>query len=242
MQAQSEREFLPEGAIVMMDSLAGRKLADIIAQPERRRRRGEPLPAAVRVATGPRADPAGPRRGGRGRGAGRSRGRRRRAGRRRRHGHDPRCRLGRGAASCVAGTSSLPTARTARCGSASASGSTAAASSRTASRSTSPPTCGRRWRASPSASSTSTTPSFGGFFRLDKDCRSGFLVVNTVGEPGVAGAADAAVDTSEARLVELVRVGRRRARPGRADRRARPLAGDRRRGRALPAGPGLPGR
>ena len=30
MKAQSEREFLPEGAIVMMDSLAGRKLADII--------------------------------------------------------------------------------------------------------------------------------------------------------------------------------------------------------------------
>ena len=31
VKAQSEREFLPEGAIVMMDSLAGRKLADIIA-------------------------------------------------------------------------------------------------------------------------------------------------------------------------------------------------------------------
>ena len=30
VKAQSEREFLPEGAIVMMDSLAGRKLADII--------------------------------------------------------------------------------------------------------------------------------------------------------------------------------------------------------------------
>ena len=31
MRAQSEREFLPEGAIVMMDNLSGRKLADIIA-------------------------------------------------------------------------------------------------------------------------------------------------------------------------------------------------------------------
>ena len=30
VKAQSEREFLPEGAIVMMESLAGRKLADII--------------------------------------------------------------------------------------------------------------------------------------------------------------------------------------------------------------------
>jgi putative polyketide hydroxylase len=31
VKAQSAREFLPEGAIVMMESLAGRKLADIIA-------------------------------------------------------------------------------------------------------------------------------------------------------------------------------------------------------------------
>src|SRR5262245_17231693 len=30
VKAQSEREFLPEGAIVMMDNLSGRKLADII--------------------------------------------------------------------------------------------------------------------------------------------------------------------------------------------------------------------
>ena len=29
-----------------------------------------------------------------------------------------------------------------------------------------------------------SNPVFGGFFRLSKDCRSGFLVVNTVGEPG----------------------------------------------------------
>ena len=28
--AQSEREFLPEGALIAMDSLAGEKLADII--------------------------------------------------------------------------------------------------------------------------------------------------------------------------------------------------------------------
>ena len=26
---------------------------------------------------------------------------------------------------------------------------------------------------------------FGGFFRLDKDCQSGFLVVNTVGDPKI---------------------------------------------------------
>ena len=50
-------------------------------------------------------------------------------------------------------------------------------------------------------------PAFGGFFRLSKDCQSGFLVVNTVGDPSAGAASDAAADTSEARLVELVRIG-----------------------------------
>jgi hypothetical protein len=50
-------------------------------------------------------------------------------------------------------------------------------------------------------------PLFGGFFRLDKSCESGFLVVNTVGDPTSAAAADAAADTSESRLIELVRAG-----------------------------------
>src|SRR5262249_31099599 len=47
----------------------------------------------------------------------------------------------------------------------------------------------------------------GGFFRMNKDCQSGFLSVNTVGDPKVdpVAAANAAADTSEARLVELVR-------------------------------------
>jgi 2-polyprenyl-6-methoxyphenol hydroxylase-like FAD-dependent oxidoreductase len=49
--------------------------------------------------------------------------------------------------------------------------------------------------------------SLGGFFRLDRSCESGFLVVNTVGRPGAADAAEPAADTSEARLVELVRIG-----------------------------------
>jgi 2-polyprenyl-6-methoxyphenol hydroxylase-like FAD-dependent oxidoreductase len=48
---------------------------------------------------------------------------------------------------------------------------------------------------------------FGGFFRLDKSCESGFLVVNTVGDPTVPGAPEPATDTSEARLIELVRTG-----------------------------------
>jgi 2-polyprenyl-6-methoxyphenol hydroxylase-like FAD-dependent oxidoreductase len=52
-------------------------------------------------------------------------------------------------------------------------------------------------------------PMFGGFFRLQKDCQSGFMVVNTVGDPKVdpIKAANAAADTSEARLIELVRAG-----------------------------------
>ena len=49
----------------------------------------------------------------------------------------------------------------------------------------------------------------GGFFRMNKDCQSGFLAVNTVGDPKVdpAAAANAAANTSEERLVELVRAG-----------------------------------
>ena len=51
-------------------------------------------------------------------------------------------------------------------------------------------------------------PVFGGFFRLAKDCQSGFLAVNTMGDPDTdPDVANAARDTSEARLVELVRVG-----------------------------------
>jgi hypothetical protein len=51
-------------------------------------------------------------------------------------------------------------------------------------------------------------PVFGGFFRLAKDCQSGFLAVNTVGDPGSdPDVANAARDTSESRLIELVRVG-----------------------------------
>jgi 2-polyprenyl-6-methoxyphenol hydroxylase-like FAD-dependent oxidoreductase len=51
-------------------------------------------------------------------------------------------------------------------------------------------------------------PVFGGFFRLAKDCRSGFLVVNTVGDPRTnPDAANAAKDTSVERMIEFVRAG-----------------------------------
>lgn len=50
---------------------------------------------------------------------------------------------------------------------------------------------------------------FGGFFRFAKDCQSGFLGVNTVGDPKAdpVAAANAAADISEARLTEIVRAG-----------------------------------
>ena len=52
-------------------------------------------------------------------------------------------------------------------------------------------------------------PLLGGFFRMEKSCTTGFLVVNTVGDPKVdpRAAADAAADVSEKRLIELVRAG-----------------------------------
>ncbi len=52
-------------------------------------------------------------------------------------------------------------------------------------------------------------PTLGGFFRMEKNCTTGFLVVNTVGDPKVdpRAAADAAADVSEKRLIELVRAG-----------------------------------
>jgi 2-polyprenyl-6-methoxyphenol hydroxylase-like FAD-dependent oxidoreductase len=54
-----------------------------------------------------------------------------------------------------------------------------------------------------------SNPKLGGFFRMEKDCRRGFLVVNTVGDPKVdpQAAANAAADVSEKRLIEFVRIG-----------------------------------
>jgi 2-polyprenyl-6-methoxyphenol hydroxylase-like FAD-dependent oxidoreductase len=50
-------------------------------------------------------------------------------------------------------------------------------------------------------------PVLGGFFRLEKSSQRGFLVVNTVGDPYAdpAAAANAAADISHERLVDLVR-------------------------------------
>jgi 2-polyprenyl-6-methoxyphenol hydroxylase-like FAD-dependent oxidoreductase len=50
-------------------------------------------------------------------------------------------------------------------------------------------------------------PELSGFFRLDKDAGSGFLVVNTVGDTSKPEAANPASNVSEPRLIELVRAG-----------------------------------
>ena len=46
-----------------------------------------------------------------------------------------------------------------------------------------------------------------GFFRMDRECKSGFLVVSTVGDPKSPDAANPAADIREERLKELVRAG-----------------------------------
>jgi 2-polyprenyl-6-methoxyphenol hydroxylase-like FAD-dependent oxidoreductase len=50
-----------------------------------------------------------------------------------------------------------------------------------------------------------TNPALSGFFRLDKDGNSGFLVVNTVGDTSRPEAANPAADVSRPHLVDLVR-------------------------------------
>lgn len=50
-------------------------------------------------------------------------------------------------------------------------------------------------------------PALSGFIRLDKDNQAGFLVVNTVGDTSRPETANAAGDTSETRLLELLRAG-----------------------------------
>lgn len=52
-------------------------------------------------------------------------------------------------------------------------------------------------------------PVLAGFFRMNRSARVGFLGVNTIGDPraDAAAAMNAAVDVSEARMIELVRAG-----------------------------------
>ena len=167
-----------------MDSLAGRKLADIIGS----------LNAGVEALspcrrlfiTQPGLEPILRRRA-RGAGAQVLEGHEivgHPAGRDRRHGDgDRRRRATRTAYARAEAIWSAPMARTARCASCSASRSTAAACSRTALRSISMPTFAPQLCGKPLSVIYINNPAFGGFFRLEKDCQSGFLVVNTVGDP-----------------------------------------------------------
>ncbi|HEU4625520.1 MAG TPA: FAD-dependent monooxygenase [Steroidobacteraceae bacterium] len=52
-------------------------------------------------------------------------------------------------------------------------------------------------------------PVLGGFFRMNRSAQAGFLAVNTIGDPkqDPQAASNAAADVSEARLIELVRAG-----------------------------------
>ncbi len=67
-------------------------------------------------------------------------------------------------------------------------------------------------------------PRLSGFFRLDKDMKSGFLCVNTVGDTSKPEAGNAAADVSEPRLIELVRAGVGARRHSGDDRRRCALA------------------
>jgi 2-polyprenyl-6-methoxyphenol hydroxylase-like FAD-dependent oxidoreductase len=206
VKAQSAREFLPEGAIVMMDSLAGRKLADIIASlnegveevsPCRRlfvsqpglepilRRRAEAAGATVlegHEVIGVRQDADGVVVTARDVDTGQELERRGRYLIAADGAHSPVRSLlgipfeGRGVFS-----NSMTIYFTADLR---------------------PQMAGK-----PLSVIYINNAVFGGFFRLDKSCESGFLVVNTVGDPTSGAAADAAADTSESRLVELVRIG-----------------------------------
>ena len=64
-----------------------------------------------------------------------------------------------------------------------------------------------RGRQERSASFTSRTPTLSGFFRLDKDSNSGFLVINTVGDTSKPEAASPANDVREETLIAHVQRG-----------------------------------
>jgi 2-polyprenyl-6-methoxyphenol hydroxylase-like FAD-dependent oxidoreductase len=206
VKAQSEREFLPEGAIVMMDSLAGTKLADII--PSLNEGVEEVSPCRRLFVTQPGLEPI-------------LRGRAEQAGAGVIEGHEVvgvdqddegvnvtirdvdtgnrRSVRGRylvaadGAHSAVREQVGTPFE-----------GRGVFSNSMTIyfTADLRPQMLGK-----PLSVIYINNATFGGFFRLDKSCESGFLVVNTVGEPTSVAAADAAADTSENRLIELVRAG-----------------------------------
>jgi 2-polyprenyl-6-methoxyphenol hydroxylase-like FAD-dependent oxidoreductase len=206
VKAQSEREFLPEGAIVMMDSLAGRKLADII--PSLNEGVEEVSPCRRLFVTQPGLEPI-------------LRARAERAGATVLEGHEI-VGLEQDDHGVTVTVRDVDGGRTSGLRGRYFVGADGAHS--TVRELLGVPFEGRgvfsnsmtiyftadlrpQMEGKPLSVIYISNPTFGGFFRLDKNCRSGFLVVNTVGDPASAAAADAASDTSEERLIELVRAG-----------------------------------
>jgi putative polyketide hydroxylase len=207
VRAQSDKEFLPEGAIVAMDSLAGRKLADII--PSLNVGVDDALSPCRRLfVTQPGLEPI-------------LRARAQRAGARVLPGHEVVAAqqdddgVTLTAADAASGATRSIRARYVVAADGAHSGQREALGI---------PFDGRgvfsnsitiyftadlapQMLSKPLSVVYINNPVFGGFFRLDKHCQSGFLVVNTVGDVSNPDIANAAADTSEARLVELVRAG-----------------------------------
>ena len=207
---QSKNEFVPEGALIGMDYISGKKIADFvpilndgvdaispsrrlfISQPGlepilRRRAQGSRRAIARRLRGGgrssrtPTASPSPPRIP---TGGQEIKSAREISDRRRRRAQQ--------------GARASSTSR-----------STAAASSRTASPSISPPISRLGSGGKPLSVIYIKNPHLSGFFRMERHARRGFFVVNTIGDPAKdpEAAANAAADISEKRLIELVRLG-----------------------------------
>ena len=204
VMAESERDFLPEGAIIAMDSLAGRKLADII--PSLNEGVEEVSPCRRLFITQPRLEPI-----------------------LRRRAEAAGARIVEGAE--VVDVTQDGDGVTATIAPADGTGPTRSVRARylvgadgAHSRVRERLGIGFRGRGVFSNSITIyftadvapqiggqplsviyvNHPLFGGFFRMDRACQSGFLVVNTVHDRPDG---DAAADTSSERLVQLVRAG-----------------------------------
>jgi 2-polyprenyl-6-methoxyphenol hydroxylase-like FAD-dependent oxidoreductase len=206
VKAQSEREFLPEGAIVMMDSLAGQKLADII--PSLNEGVEEVSPCRRLFITQPGLEPI-------------LRARAEQAGATVLEGHDV-VEVGQDADGVTVTATDVERGEDVQLRGRYLIGADGAHSA--VREMLGIPFDGRgvfsnsitiyftadlrpQMAGKPLSVIYINNALFGGFFRLDKSCESGFLVINTVGPAGTPSEAQPADDTSEERLVELVRAG-----------------------------------
>ena len=242
VRAQSIEEFEPEGAH-RPDGHAGRaRCSPTHPEPQRGRRCAQPLPAAVRHAARARADPAA--RAPRGR---RPRARRPRGGRRSTQDaagvtttvRDVETRRGADHPREVPGRRRRRAQQDARAAGIEFDGRGVFSNSITIyfKAPLAPLLAGKNFSVI-----YVNNADLGGFFRLDKDSNSGFLVVNTVGDTSKPEAASPANDVSEETLIEHVRHAARRRRSAGDDHRRRALARDLRRGAPVPGRPRLPRR